>query len=97
MNGKVKIKADIQGQNVQTMSFLTILMLLPDPLCQQSFRPNFLATAHQLKEEGFKVSFERLRFKQQIVFLIKNPTSTFVVYTCIRLNVNIVYAMLYTC
>ncbi|MED6243787.1 Gly-Xaa carboxypeptidase, partial [Ataeniobius toweri] len=22
---------------------------------QQSFRPNFLATAHQLKEEGFKL------------------------------------------
>lgn len=27
---------------------------------QHSFRPNFLATAHQLKEEGFKVSAEIL-------------------------------------
>ncbi len=30
------------------------------PRVQHSFRPKFLATAHQLKEEGFKVSTESL-------------------------------------
>lgn len=33
------------------------MRLLGLPPSQHSFRPKFLATAHQLKEEGFKVSF----------------------------------------
>lgn len=45
------------------------ISLHPLPSSQHSFRPKFLATAHQLKEEGFKVSsnasfffFKLLRF-----------------------------------
>lgn len=45
-------------------------------LSQHSFRPNFLATAHQLKEEGFKVSFERLFQTHQTLYWTSGIFST---------------------
>ncbi len=42
--------------------FVCLFVSAARPLSQHSFRPNFLATAHQLKEEGFKVSNERPDF-----------------------------------
>lgn len=76
-------------------SLLIMLPFLSAPLSssQHSFRPNFLATAQQLKEEGFKVSVFFFFFVHVkgisllfLTFCVCNHVITFLFCSCMLLK-----------